>query len=66
MDDDTQVCSELLVEPDNHSQFLTNFECEGELLGPFIYPIGDQEFLEDENEPNLIEIFLNASLYGGM
>ena len=59
LNDDTQVCSELLEEPDNHSQFLTNFECEGELLGPVIYPIGDQEFLEDENDPDLIEIFFD-------
>ena len=59
LNDDTQVCSELLEEPDNHSQFLTNFECEGELLSPVIYPIGDQEFLEDENDPNLIEIIFD-------
>ena len=59
LNDDTQVCSELLEEPDDHSQFLTNFECEGELLGPVIYPIGDQEFLEDEDDPDLIEIFFD-------
>ena len=50
LNDDTQVCSQLLEEPDNISQFLTNFECE-EQLG-FEENFMPLDFALHQNYPN--------------
>ena len=51
LNDDNTVCSLLLEEPDNTSQFLTNFECQQEELGSMAISMPVQYSLH-QNYPN--------------